>query len=124
MLIDSLRMLGQSSIEIIRTRLEILSLDVKVARVNQVSILMLAASTYFFISLGVILATFLIITMFWDTDRLLVIAILSGFFLFIGLILLVTLIRKLNKGPRLFEGTLVELQKDIDAFSGVRRGHE
>ncbi len=124
MLINSLRMLGRSSIEIIRTRLEILSLDAKMARARQVSILMLAASTFFIFSLGIILGVFWIIIKFWDTDRLLVLAILTGAFLFIGVIMLIILILKLNNGPHLFEGTLAELEKDIEAFGGVRRGHE
>ncbi len=124
MLIDSLRTLGRSSIDIIRTRLEIISLDARMARTSQLSIMMLAVSTFFVFSLGIILGVFWIVIKFWDTDRLMGLAIFTGVFIFVGVIMLVILIRKLNKGPHLFEGTLAELEKDIEAFGRIRKEHK
>jgi len=122
MLLKSLKGLGQTFIGILRTRLEILSLDVQEARIRFVSILILGAFTFLFSALGIILGAFWLIITFWESNRLLIMGILTVTLLLCGLVLLVILIRKLKSGPRLFEGTIAELDKDTEALGDRDRG--
>jgi uncharacterized membrane protein YqjE len=124
MLVKSLKRLGQTVIEILQTRMEILSLDVKEARIRFVSILMLYAFTFFSLSLGIVFGAFWLIIKFWETNRLLVVGILAVGFLACGLILMVVLVRRLRNGPRPFEGTIAELNKDRDVLVGRGKGNQ
>lgn len=119
MLMESLKGLGQTFVEIMRTRMEILSLDVKEARIRFVSILMLGAFTFLLLSFGIILGVFWLITAFWESNRILVMGIITAALLGCGLVLLVLLVWKLRNGPGLFEGTIAELDKDRKAL-GIR----
>ena len=120
MLQETLKGLGQTFVEILSDRMETLSLDIKEARIHLVSIMILGALIYFLISLGVILGVLLLVFAFWESHRLLVLGILTAAFLGFGSIMSFLLARWLRKGPKLFEGTISELNKDREAlgFSG------
>ena len=121
MLLESLKGLGQTFVEILRTRMEILSLDVKEDRIRLVSILMLGAFSFLLLSLGIILGVFWLIVTFWEADRLLVMGILTAVLMGCGLILLALLVWRLRSGPGPFEGTIAELNKDREALVGRER---
>lgn len=118
MLWKSIRGLGTTVIEILRTRLEILSLDVMEARIRFVSILMLGAFAYFLLSLGITVGVFWLLFVYWKTDPLVILAFLSAALLGGGLVLLGLLFWKLRSGPRLFEGSMAELDRDVAALGG------
>ena len=116
MILNALKRLGQVSVEIIRTRLELVSLDIKEAGIRYISILMLGAATFMLLSLGLILGLFLLILIFWPTEPLLVIGIISGSLLISGLVVMIFLILRLKKVPGVFDGIISELDKDIQAI--------
>ena len=118
MLIESLRGLGRTLVEIVGNRLESLALDVKEDRIRLVSLLMLGAFTFFMISLGIILAVFFVILASWEGNRLLVLGILAGLFAATGAVLLFLLITRLRNLPGAFDGTLAEFDKDREALGG------
>jgi uncharacterized membrane protein YqjE len=121
MILKALKRLGQTSVEIIRTRLAIASLDVKEAWIRYLSVLMLGAFTFLFLSLGIILGVITLIMMYWETDPVLAIGIISGSLLISGLVVLIFLILGLKKVPGVFDGIITELDKDIEALSGYDR---
>lgn len=122
MLLKSLKGLGLTFVEILLTRMEILSLDVKEAKIRFFSVLILGLLAFFFLAFGVILGVFMLIIIFWQTDRLLVMGIIVAALLGCGLILLMILICKLRNGPLLFQGTIAELDRDRETLaSGARR---
>ncbi len=119
MLIDSLRSLTRTLVETLRTRLELLSLDLEEARLRLLSLLLLGALAFLFFALGTVLAAFWLVAAFWDTHRLLVLGLLTGFFLGGGALALALLAWKARKGPGPFAATLEELRKDRDAMGGA-----
>jgi len=121
MILKALKRFGHASVEIIRTRLEIMSLDVKEATIRYISVLMLGAITILLLSLGLILGIFLLIIIFWATEPLLVIGILSGSLLLSGLVVLIFLIQRLKKVPGVFDGIISELDKDLEALGLSKR---
>jgi len=120
-LLKALQILGQSAVEIVRTKAEILALDVREARIRFVSILLLGAFAFLLISIGILLALFWLILTFWETDRIMVIGVLTGSVLIVGLILLVVMMYKLRKGRGLLFGTIAELDRDYEALGGRGR---
>ena len=113
--------LGRTFVEILSDRLETLSLDIKEDRIRFVSLLMLGAFAFFLLSLGIILGVLWLVLTFWNSDRILVIGILTAMFAIAGLVLLFLLVRRLDRLPGAFEGTIAELDKDREAFEKLGR---
>ncbi len=120
MVLESLKRLARTAVELVRTRLELLSLDVEEAKLRLLSILLAGAIAFFCFSLGLVMAAFWLVVAFWDTHRMLVLGLLTGAFLGGGLLALAVLAWKAKKGPRLFAATLAELERDRDALGGGR----
>ena len=122
MLFDSLKGIGRAFFEILINRVETLSLDLKEDRYRFVSLLLLGASAFFVLALGVVLGVFFIVMAFWASSRLLAIGIIMAVFLSVGLSLFALLVRKIKTLPGPFEGILSEFYKDREALGGRRRG--
>lgn len=122
MILKIIRRIWQTSIEIVRTRLEILSIDVKEAEIRLTAILIFGVFTVLLLSLGIVIGVFMLIVTFWETDPLLIMGILSSALTIGGLVMLILLILRLKKGRGLFHGIINELDKDLEAIGGkVRR---
>lgn len=111
-LLTSLKNLAFTLVAIVHTRLELLSTDLEDARERFISLLAMIFVSLFSLCFGAVLLTILIVVLFWDTHRLLVLGSLTGLFLVIGLVLGVKVVRRLQSMPRIFEASLTELIKD------------
>lgn len=111
-LFTSLKNLTVSLIAIIHTRLELLSTDLEEGRERFISLLAMIFIALFCLCFGAVLLTILVVVVFWDTHRLLVLGSLTGVFLMSGAILGALAIRALKSMPRMFEASLAELIKD------------
>ncbi len=111
-LLNSLKNLTVTLIAIVHTRLELLSTDLEEGRERFISLLAMAFVSLFSLCFGAVLLTILIVVVFWDTHRLLVLGSLTGLFLIAGAILGAIVIGKLKSMPRMFEASLAELIKD------------
>jgi uncharacterized membrane protein YqjE len=119
MLIESVKGLGKTFVQILCTRLETLSLDIKEDRIRFVSLLVLGASTVALLTLGVVTGALWIVLAFGEANRVLVVGLLTGIFLTAGLIAMAFMIRRLTTLPGAFEGTIAELDKDREALGGL-----
>ena len=119
MLLESIKGLGETLVEVMRIKIEILSLDVKESRIRFISVLMLGVFSLILLSLGIILGIFWLIIVFWETNRLLVLGVLSSVFLFTGILMLTVVIWKIKNGPEPFESTMTELNKDSVALGFI-----
>lgn len=120
MILDSLKRLARTGVELVRTRLELLSLDVEEAKLRLLATLLLGAVAFLLLSLGLVMGAFWLVVAFWDTHRTLVLGLLTGGFLGGGLLALALLAWRAKHGPRLFDATLAELEKDREALGGRR----
>lgn len=111
-LLTSLKNLTVTLIAIIHTRLELLSTDLEEGRERFISLLAIAFVSLFSLCFGAVLLTILIVVVFWDTHRLLVLGSLTGLFLLVGAVLGSIVVRRLKSMPRMFEASLAELIKD------------
>lgn len=111
-LLNSLKNLTVTLIAIIHTRLELISTDLEEGRERFISLLAMAFISLFSLCFGAVLLTILIVVVFWDTHRLLVLGSLTGLFLIAGAALGAVVVGKLKSMPRMFEASLAELIKD------------
>lgn len=111
-LFASLKNLTATFIAIVHTRLDLLCTDLEEARERLISLLVMVFLSLFFLCVGVILLTMLLVVAFWDSHRLLVLGTLTGVFLIAGTVLCGLVMRTLKTMPRIFEASLAELVKD------------
>ena len=87
-LLDSLRNFARTFIGVLQTRLEIFASELDEQRDALARIAVLAAVASFCLALAVMLAVLLVVVIFWDTNRLLAIGIVTAVFSTAGLIAL------------------------------------
>jgi uncharacterized membrane protein YqjE len=115
-LMQSLRNLAASAAGVLYTRLELLVSEVEEERLRILQLLLWGAVALIFFSLGVLMLTFAVVVLFWDTHRLLVAAVLGIAYLAIGGALAVVARRRAQR-PRLFNASIAELAKDRDTLA-------
>ncbi|MCR4297999.1 MAG: phage holin family protein [Gallionella sp.] len=111
-LLNSLSTFAATLAAIVQTRLELLSTDMEEDRVHYLSLLMLVLAALFCLGVGVVLATILLVAVFWDTQRILVLGLLAGLFLTGGIAAGLFAIHKVKTKPKIFSASLLELFKD------------
>ncbi len=116
-LLASLKTLTLTLIDVIQTRLELLSSDVAEERARLTTILISAMVALFCLGVGVLLLVMLIVVMFWETHRLAALGWLTAVFLAAGAGLWLFALDKLRHKPRLFDASISELAKDRDGLS-------
>lgn len=116
-LLASLKTLTLTLVDVVQTRLELLSSDVAEERAHLTAILISALAALFCIGVGVVLLAVLIVVMFWESHRLLSLGLLTAVFLATGAGLWAVAMHQLRTKPRLFDASISELAKDRDQLS-------
>ncbi|MBU3618744.1 phage holin family protein [Polynucleobacter sp. JS-Fieb-80-E5] len=116
-LLSSIKGLASTGASIAQTRLELLSLDVQIARSKFISLLVMIIGALFFLFFGLVMLALLIVIYSWETDRMMALGLLTTAFLIVGLILAALITQSLRTMPRLFEASITELAKDREALS-------
>lgn len=116
-LLSSIKNLAATGASIAQTRLELLSVDVQIARNKFISLLVMIVCALFFLFFGLVMLALFIVIYSWESDRMTALGLLTGAFLFIGLILAALITKSLRTMPKLFEASIAELAKDQEALS-------
>jgi uncharacterized membrane protein YqjE len=116
-LFESLSMFGATMLAVVRTRLELLSIDLEEERERLFSLMFIALAAAFLLGIGIVLAVILLVVAYWETNRLMVLGILTAFFLLLGAALAAYAMQKMRSKPRLFTSSLSELNKDQQQLS-------
>ena len=116
-LLSSIKQLGATLVAVVQTRLQLFANEVHAEGQRLAQMLLLGAAAVLFLVCGVLLLTFLVIVMFWDTSRLLAIGGAAFLYLVIGAVLAVAARGRAAAGTRLFEASLGELEKDRDRLA-------
>jgi uncharacterized membrane protein YqjE len=115
-LLGSARAVLAGLIEIGQTRLQLAATELEEERLRIAELLLFACATLFFLGVGLVLAALLMVLVFWDNGRVLVLAIEAALFLGLGVGLGVAWRRRAAAKPRLLATTLAELQRDQSAL--------
>jgi len=116
-LLSSIKNLAATGASIAQTRLELLSVDVQIARTKFISLLVMIVCALFFLFFGLVMLSLLIVIYSWESDRMLALGLLTGSFLMIGLILALLIKQSLATMPKLFEASIAEFAKDREELS-------
>jgi uncharacterized membrane protein YqjE len=116
-LLSSIKNLAATGASIAQTRLELLSVDVQIARTKFISLLVMIVFALFFLFFGLVMLSLLIVIYSWESDRMLALGLLTGGFLMIGLILALLIKQSLATMPKLFEASIAEFAKDREELS-------
>ena len=116
-LLSSIKKLLATLVAIAQTRLELLANELHAERQRIAQMLMLGVAAVFFLAFGFLLLTFLVIAMFWDSNRFFAIGGFAVLYLAVGAALSAAARGRAAAGTRLFEASLGELKKDRDRLS-------
>ncbi len=111
-LLESLKALGTTAVAAVETRLRLLSIDLEEERDALVRLIFWGAVFLFSLFLGVVLAAMLIVVVFWESQRLAVLGVLTGLALGAAAAIGLGLRAWWRRRPRAFSTTLEELAKD------------
>jgi uncharacterized membrane protein YqjE len=115
-LLDSLSALAAMLVASVHTRIELLAIDLEEGYRRWLTLFLLVQAALFCIGVGLLLATAMIIVIYWDSHRLLVLGAVAGAYVIAGLAFLVFARYTANTRPRLFATSLSELVKDGQQF--------
>ena len=116
-LLSSIKNLAATGASIAQTRLELLSVDVQIARNKFIGLLVMIVCALFFLFFGLVMLALLIVIYSWEADRMTALSFLTAAFISIGVILAALIIQSLRTMPKLFEASIAELAKDREALS-------
>lgn len=101
---------------IAQTRLELLANELEEQRMHFVTLVFYGMLMLFFLGVGLILLTLLIISFYWESYRIIALCIVSASYLSIALALAIRIAIQVRRKPKLFAVSLSELRKDCDAL--------
>lgn len=116
-LLASLRRLAATTGEILHTRIEILSVELEEAGLRIGQLVVYGLVSLLFLGLGLLLATALVVTLFWETHRIYVLTGFTVVYCVIGISAALVVRYKIKNWPRLFSTTLSELSKDHERLT-------
>jgi uncharacterized membrane protein YqjE len=118
--LDSLRALGATLMALVGTRAELLVVELREETERRKEMLLLAGIAGVFLALGLALAAFFVVLVFWDTHRVAAGAAVTVVYLGIGAWAAFRLKEKARASPPPFEATLAEFAKDLEMMRNDR----
>jgi uncharacterized membrane protein YqjE len=115
-IMESVRSFLATWVAVLKTRVEIISVEIEEQREWIEQLILLAVAALFCLSLGLILLTLFFVVLFWETGRLWVLGGFAVLYLGGGGLLWLLLRQKLRAKPKLFSATAAELGKDYAAL--------
>jgi uncharacterized membrane protein YqjE len=113
-LLASLQRLLATLLDIVQTRVAIVATEFEEERVRLRELVVFGFVALFFVNLGIVLFTLLVVMLFWESHRLYVMGGFALLYLGVGVVAGISLRHRLKSRPRLFATTLAELSKDRD----------
>jgi uncharacterized membrane protein YqjE len=119
-LLNSARHALASLLDLGRTRLELLSVELQLDLRRLAGLLLLAVVAVLAAVVALVMAGITLIIVYWDSHRVLAAGLVTAGFIAIAAIAGLVLAWRLRSQARPLEGTLSELARDIDKLRGQR----
>jgi uncharacterized membrane protein YqjE len=114
-LLESLKGIARSSVEIVHSRLELLVTELSEEQSRLIELALIAALALLAVFLGIVFAAFLVVAAFWDTPyRLWATGLIAGTLIVVGAALWMVFRNKAKAKGKAFAATLHELATDIE----------
>jgi uncharacterized membrane protein YqjE len=119
--IESLRALSVTALDLLRVRVELISLEWQEERERGKEVLVLAVTAALLLALGLLVLTLFVIVLFWDTYRLSAIAVVALLYIGGGVCSLLSVRKKMRNRPPPFSATLQEFSSDLQALKSRKQ---
>jgi uncharacterized membrane protein YqjE len=114
-LIDSLKGIARTAVEILHSRLELLVTEIAEEQSRLIELALVAALALLAVFLGIVFAAFLVVAAFWDTPyRLWATGLIAAALIVVGAALWTVFLKKAKAKGKAFAATLHELATDIE----------
>ncbi|OGA26954.1 MAG: hypothetical protein A3I01_16290 [Betaproteobacteria bacterium RIFCSPLOWO2_02_FULL_65_24] len=114
-LLDSLKDLGRTVVDILHTRVDLLVTEIAEEQARLAELVLIAALSLLCFFLSVVFVAFLVVVAFWDTPyRILATGVIAVALFAVGCVLGMIFIKKAKTKPRLFSESLDELGADLE----------
>jgi len=117
--LEALRGLAQNALGALQTRLQLLSDEIEEQGLRIAQIAALFALAGFCLALAIVLGAVLLVVLFWDSHRFVVLGLLCGLFAGGGFAALIGARALAGSRPRALSGTLAELAADRSALGPI-----
>lgn len=119
-LLASLRGFAATAAGLVRTRLELLSVEAQ-EEVGRISGLLLWSMAAVLLAvMGVVFLAIFVTVLFWDSHRMLVLGIFTALFLGGAILAIARALQLMRQGSQLFAASLAELRRDAAALNTRR----
>lgn len=108
---------GAALLGIARTRIELAAVEFREERERTLTRFVLAGVAVVFLAFAVLLASVLVVVLFWDTHRVLALAAVTLVHTAIGVVAVLRLKADMRAAPAPFSATLAELKRDGEWLS-------
>ena len=119
----AMEQLGTSMLELIRTRLELASIEFAEERDRTMRRIVLLVVAALFCASAAVAASGLVVLYFWETNRVAALAAVALWYFAIGVGAILKLRASFRSAPSPFTQTVAEFKRDGEWISGVTRGH-
>jgi len=116
--LDAMRRLGRSLLALIRTRAELLAVEIDEQKERSKGMVLLAVLGALFLALGLQMLAILVVAVFWDTYRVPALVGVTAIYLCVAAAAFLRLQFMWRSNASPFAATLEELKKDLDAMQG------
>lgn len=120
-MMDSIRTGLSTAAKLVRTRLDIISLELEEQREWLQSLLLLAVTGLFCVCMGMVMLTLFVVALFWESHPVAVLGGFSGLYLGVGIWAVIAFRSKMQARPRFLETTSDELAKDEAELNRARQ---
>lgn len=111
-LLTSIASLTNTLIDVVHTRIELLSLDIEENTARLFLLAMLYMTAIFCLVVGLVIVITLTVFLLWDQNQLDILFLIGGIFMIMGFGILGLATYKARNKPILFFGSLLALEKD------------
>jgi uncharacterized membrane protein YqjE len=112
---ESLKGLGRTAIDIVHTRFDLLVTEIAEEQVRLAELLLYAALSLLSLFLAVVIVAVFVVATLWDTEyRMLATGVIAAALLLSGIGCGMACVRKAKEKPRLFSSSLDELGADLE----------
>ena len=119
-LLEALRAVGGTLNEIVRTRGALFAIELREEMDRRKHMVVLTALGAAFLHMALVLLTFLVAVVFWDTHRIGSIAVMTTLYLGCAIVALVRLRAAIAANPAPFAASLRELDEDLAQLRSLR----
>ena len=120
-ILNSLREIGPAIIALMRTRVELLGIELAEEKARAASMAILAGLAFVFGAMALLMINVLVLAVFWDGYRYQAIVGLLAAYGVGGLFCALRLKSRTASRPPMFEATIAELKADLEALNRARR---